>query len=330
MSQATNTLVHPPVTAEAEFRAHVLEGLGSEPKRISSRYFYDAQGDLIFQRIMAAPEYYLTRAEEEILRDQTDAVLNALCGTTGSFDLVELGAGDGTKTKHLLRHALATGRTPVYRPIDISPHVLEQLGDSLRQEMPDMRFEPIVAEYFQALQQLSSTKGQPKAILFLGSNIGNLDRTRAITMLRGIVEHLASGDRLMIGFDLKKDPDTIRSAYNDAGGHTRDFNLNLLTRMNRELGCDADLSKFMHAPMYDPASGCAKSHLLSTCDQVLHIPGAEAPIALRKWEAIHTEISQKYDSHMIQDLAESAGLRITAKFTDSKGHFTDVVFAIQH
>lgn len=319
-----------PLTAVDEFRSHVIQGLNSEPKRIASRYFYDAEGDLIFQRIMAAPEYYLTRAEEEILREQTEAVLQALCGSSRSFDLVELGAGDGTKTKHLLRKALATGRKPVYRPIDISPHVLEQLGTALRQELPELRFEPIVAEYFQALKQLSSEKEQPKAILFLGSNIGNLDRTRAIAMLRGIAEELSASDRLMIGFDLKKDPDTIRSAYNDKGGHTRDFNLNLLKRMNRELGCDADPSKFMHAPMYDPADGCAKSYLLSTCDQVLHLPGADAPIALRKWEAIHTEISQKYDPHMIQDLAESAGLRITAEFTDSKGHFTDVVFALTH
>lgn len=316
-----------PTTATDEFRQHVIKGLNSEPKRISSRYFYDAHGDRIFQRIMAAPEYYLTRAEDEILRDQTAAVLGSLCGDARSFDLVELGAGDGTKTKHLLRHALDSGMEPVYRPIDISPHVLKQLGNALRKELPDLHFEPIVAEYFQAMKQLSSTKGQHKAILFLGSNIGNLDRTRAIAMLRGIAEHLASGDRLLIGFDLKKDPDTIRSAYNDIGGHTCDFNLNLLARMNRELGCDAVISNFMHAPMYDPGTGCAKSYLLSTCDQELHIPGAEAPIKLREWEAIHTEISQKYDRHMIEDLAQGAGLRITAEFTDNKGLFTDVVFS---
>lgn len=320
--KSTDTL---PMTAIEEFRQHVIAGLTSEPKRISSRYFYDAEGDRIFQRIMAAPEYYLTRAEEEIMRDQTAAVLTALCGDAPSFDLVELGAGDGTKTKHLLRKALAIGRKPVYRPIDISPHALEELGEALRKELPALHFEPIVAEYFQAMKELSGRNGQHKAILFLGSNIGNLDRTRAIAMLRGIAEHMASGDRILIGFDLKKDPDTIRSAYNDAGGHTRDFNLNLLTRMNRELGSDAVIANFMHAPMYDPASGCAKSYLLSTCDQVLHIPGAEAPIKLRQWEAIHTEISQKYDRHMIEDLAQGAGLRITAEFTDSNGLFTDVV-----
>ncbi len=318
-----------PITATDEFRQHVIDGLNSEPKQISSRYFYDAEGDRIFQRIMAAPEYYLTRAEEEILREQTEDVLNALCGNARSFDLVELGAGDGTKTKHLLRQALSSGMEPVYRPIDISPNVLDQLGTALRKELPALHFEPIVAEYFQAMKQLSSTAGQHKAILFLGSNIGNLDRTRAIAMLRGIAEYLSSGDRLLIGFDLKKDPDTIRSAYNDAGGHTRDFNLNLLTRMNRELGCDADVSNFIHAPMYDPSSGCAKSYLLSTCDQVLHIPGAGSPVKLRKWEAIHTEISQKYDRRMIKDLAQGAGLRITAEFTDSAGLFTDVVFAIK-
>lgn len=322
-----SSTVKQPLTATEQFRADVIHGLEQQSKRISSRYFYDAEGDRIFQRIMDAPEYYLTRAEEEILRDQTDALLNALVGEERDFDLYELGAGDGTKTKHLLRRALEQERDPIYRPIDISAHVLDELGAALTTELPRLRFEPMVAEYFQALRELPRTASRPKVILFLGSNIGNLDRDHAIAMLKGVAKRLGPMDRFLIGFDLKKDPATILRAYNDAGGHTRDFNLNLLHRMNRELGADFKPEHYIHAPVYDPATGRALSYIVSTCNQVVRIPGATYPIHFRKWEALHTEISQKYDSAMIEDLAEASGLRITAQFTDTQGHFSDVVFA---
>ncbi len=310
-----------------QFRHDVIKGLGQEQKSISSRYFYDAEGDRIFQRIMASPDYYLTRAEEEIFRDRPGDLLGALVGDRRNFDLVELGAGDGTKTKHLLQRALDEGREPVYRPVDISAHALEELGSALRTELPELQFRPLVAEYFQALQKLPKAQEHPKVILFLGSNIGNLDRTRAIQLLHGIANHMDPLDRLLVGFDLKKDPATILRAYSDRDGHTRDFNLNLLHRINRELGADFKPDHYIHAPVYDPATGRALSYIVSTCDQVVRIPRAACPIHFSKWEALHTEISQKYDSAMIEDLAHAAGLRIMDTFTDSKGHFSDVVFA---
>lgn len=314
-------------TVTEEFQAHVLAGLAAAPKRISSRYFYDAEGDRLFQRIMASKDYYLTRAEDEILREQTDAVLHALADDHRRFSLFELGAGDGAKTKHLLRSALLAGRDPLYRPMDISPHVLEQLGRSLKKELPQLRFQEEQGEYFETIERSFSDPSEAKAVLFLGSNIGNLEHARAVSLLNNIASHLGPDDRLLVGFDRKKDPATILRAYNDSEGHTHAFNINLLRRINRELGADFVPENFIHVPVYDPSSGRALSFLVSITDQAVHIPGAEEPVRFRAWEALHTEISQKYDDAMINDLAERSGLRVTDQFTDSRGYFTDVVFA---
>lgn len=314
-------------TATEQFRTHVVRGLQLKEKKISSRYFYDEEGDRLFQKIMASPDYYVSRAEEEILRNQTGAVLEALINGHEQFSLFELGAGDGTKTKHLLGTALDMRKQPTYLPIDISAHVLEELGDALQKEFPALHYEPMQGEYFDAIKRGFSDRPGPKAVLFLGSNIGNLDRNEAIALLKGVAEHLGPNDRFLVGFDRKKDPATILRAYNDREGHTRDFNLNLLRRMNVELGADFDLDHFIHAPVYDPLSGRALSYLVSTVEQTVNIPGADGPIHFQAWEALHTEISQKYDKPMIDDLALHAGLRRTATFTDSKEHFRCVVFA---
>lgn len=309
-----------------QFRADVIRGLGRTRKTISSRYFYDAAGDRLFQRIMASPDYYLTRAEDEILREQTDAVLEALANGHERFRLFELGAGDGAKTKHLLRRALEQGRDPLYRPIDISANVLRHLESALAEELPALRVEVEHSEYFEAARGSVADRSEPKAILFLGSNIGNLDREAAIALLRAFGADLAPSDRLLVGFDRKKDPSLIRRAYDDADGITREFNLNLLRRMNRELGADFDLDRFVHAPLFCPATGRALSYLVSTCDQTVRIEGADYPIRFRAWEAMLTEISQKYDDPMIEDLAGESGLQVLHTFTDRQGLFSDVVF----
>ncbi len=310
---------------DTQFRADVLAGLASTPKRISSRYFYDAEGDRLFQKIMASEDYYVTRAEDEILREQTDAVLHALANGHKRFSLFELGAGDGVKTKHLLRRALEMGRDPLYRPIDISTHALEELGSTLKKELPALRYQAEQGEYFDAINRSFTDPSEAKAVLFLGSNIGNLVHDRAIELLKGVAEHLGPKDRFLVGFDKKKDPATIRRAYNDSQGYTRAFNLNLLRRINNELGADFDLDSFVHTPVYDPVNGRALSYIVSTRDQEVHIPGAEEAFRFKAWETLHTEISQKYDDAMIADLAERSGLRIAAQFTDSKGYFSDVV-----
>ncbi len=306
------------------FRKAAIVGLTATPKHISSRFFYDAEGDRLFQGIMACKDYYLTRAENEILEQQSAAVLRALGNGRQAFDLYELGAGDGTKTKHVLKQAMEAGKSLVYRPIDISAHVLQEVQDRLARELPDLEVRPVQGEYFRSLAAGGAVEDGTKAMLFLGSNIGNLPHARAVELLRAIAQHLGSDGRLLVGFDLKKDPEVIRKAYNDDEGWTRAFNLNLLRRMNRELGADFRPERFVHAPVYDPATGQARSYLVSTCEQVVHLPGI-APIRFGAWEALHTEISQKYDHDMIAGLARSAGLRIIRQFFDRRRLFTDVV-----
>lgn len=311
----------------ARFREHVISGLGASPKRLSSRYFYDAEGDRLFQKIMACEDYYVTRAEDEVLREQAPDVLQALSGGRNGLDLVELGAGDGAKTKHLLRRALQEGRTLRYRPTDISAHALHGLELALGMEMPALAVRGEQGEYFEVIRRGFVEHGIPTAVMLLGSNIGNLPHGRAQVLLKGVADQLGAGDRFLVGFDRKKDPAVILRAYNDREGHTRAFNLNLLRRMNRELGMDFNLERFIHAPVYDPGSGQAKSFLVSTCQQEVHLPGQGEPFRFRAWEAVQTEMSQKYDDAMIGALAQGAGLRIVARFTDSRGLFSDVVFA---
>lgn len=309
-----------------QFLEDVIAGLQAEQKYISSKYFYDAAGDALFQKIMDAPEYYLTRSEEEILSQQTDAVLDALTGDADEFDLLELGAGDGTKTKFLLQRLIDQGRAPTYRPVDISQNALERLGASLKKEMPSVRFNGIQGEYFQALERSINEAGNRKVILFLGSNIGNLLRAKAVELLSKIASSMSEEDRLLVGFDLKKDPAIILAAYNDEAGHTRDFNLNLLHRINSELGGNIDTRLFMHAPVYDPKEGRALSYLVSKADQDIRLDGTNEVFHFRSWEALHTEISQKYDLYAIEGMARDAGLKMTKTFFDEKHYYTDVVF----
>ena len=309
-----------------QFRASVIDGLGATEKWLSSRYFYDTEGDLIFQKIMEMPEYYLTRAEEEIFLRQTDALIDALVDDRQEFDLIELGAGDGIKTHHLLRRMLERNRHPFYRPIDISANALQKLAETLRREMPNLHYRGEQGEYFDVLKRASRNPGVPRLVLFLGSNIGNLPRPRAIELLCLTEALLGPADRVLVGFDLKKDPHVILRAYDDPQGHTRDFNLNLLRRINRELGGDFNPGKFIHTAVYNPMQGSALSYLVSTHEQVVHIAGAERPFHFRAWESIHTELSQKYDVTMIEDMASEAGLRIQKIFFDQRNYFADVVF----
>jgi dimethylhistidine N-methyltransferase len=309
-----------------QFRQDVIRGLSAEEKRISSKYFYDEYGDAIFQRIMAAPEYYLTNAENSILRDNSSEIIRIISAGQEHIELIELGAGDGTKTKHLLKEALAQGKRPVYRPVDISQNILDELGENLRSEIPDIAFNGIRAEYADVFSASLLDSDHTKCILFLGSNIGNLEIEQAMALMSSMGLQLQGNDHLLIGFDLKKDPRVILAAYNDVGGATRDFNLNLLHRINRELGGDIAVNDFMHTPVYDPFKGRALSYLVSTKKQTIHLEGINEGFELRAWEAIHLEISQKYDLHMIQFMADNAGLDIEETFTDPEKQYINVIF----
>lgn len=310
-----------------ELARHVAEGLARNPKTLSSMYFYDDAGSRLFQQIMALPEYYPTRAEFAIFRTNGAAIAAALGGTAGApFTLVELGAGDGAKTKLLLRELLAAGPDFTYAPVDISAGAMSGLVATLARELPALRVVPVVASYTDALDQLDAQPGR-KAVLFLGSNIGNFGPAERLDFLRQLAAPLSEDDRLLIGFDLRKDPRRIRAAYDDAQGITAAFNLNLLTRLNRELGADFDLARWQHYTDYEPLTGAVRSFLVSTEAQAIHFEALELTVPFAVWEVIHTENSYKFTRPQIEELAAKAGLRVVDFFTDGAGDFADVVLA---
>ena len=319
------SILSPAVT---ELAQHVAEGLHRAPKTLSSMYFYDDAGSRLFQQIMDLPEYYPTRAEFAIFREHGAAIAAALSPAGGGdFALVELGAGDGDKTKLLMRELLAAGTPFTYAPVDISAGAMTGLVASLKQELPALHVAPVVAAYATALTQLRTRPGS-KAVLFLGSNIGNFGPAERLDFLRQLAAPLAPADRLLIGFDLQKDPRRIRAAYDDAQGVTAAFNLNLLARLNRELGADFDLAHWQHYTDYSPLNGAVRSFLVSTRAQSVRMAVLDETFDFAAWEVIHTENSYKFTLPQIEDLAAKAGLRVVEYFTDEATDFADVVLGV--
>ncbi|OON68668.1 L-histidine N(alpha)-methyltransferase [Hymenobacter sp. CRA2] len=305
----------------------MLQGLSRQPRALSSMYFYDEVGSQLFQQIMALPEYYPTRTEFGLLTQHRQAISQALTPADGQpFHLLELGAGDGLKTKILLRELLDRNTRFTYAPVDISPSAVEGLATSLRTELPTLQVQPLVAEYTTALAELHGQPGR-KAVLFLGSTIGNFPPAERQQFLGALAAQLGPDDRLLIGFDLRKGPRQIRAAYDDAQGVTAAFNLNLLTRINRELGADFDLAAWEHFADYDPQTGAMRSFLVSNRAQTVHIAALERTFAFEAWEAIHTENSFKFTPPQIEALAAAAGLRVQQVFSDEQQWFADVLLA---
>ncbi|WP_461099651.1 L-histidine N(alpha)-methyltransferase [Spirosoma luteolum] len=322
--------VQHPVTSEPVIDPALAEevrtGLRQTPKRLSSRFFYDAEGSRIFQAIMYAPEYYLTRSEYEILEANKAALLDLFAVGDRSFDLVELGAGDGLKTKILLAHFAAEHADFAYAPVDISADALEGLAADVRAQWPGLRLNPRHDDYFNALQQLSEESDARRVVLFLGSNIGNFAPADAIDFYRQLHDRLQPGDLVLTGFDLQKHPAVIHAAYNDRQGLTRAFNLNLLRRLNRDLDANFDLATFDHYETYSPETGEARSYLVSQKTQTVQIRAIDMTVSFEYGEIIHTEISRKFTRAQIDELARQTGFTVRASFTDCKGYFTDVVF----
>jgi len=309
-----------------DLKAHVAAGLRQTPKALSSMYFYDDAGSQLFQQIMALPEYYPTRTEFAILEQHGAAIAAALRPTAGPFSLLELGAGDGLKTKLLLRALLQADADFTYAPVDISTGAMAGLVHTLSQELPALRVAPVVADYATALAELKNRPGN-KAVLFLGSNIGNFTPTERLAFLQQLAAPLSAADRLLIGFDLQKDPRRVRAAYDDAQGVTAAFNLNLLRRLNRELGANFDLRHWQHYTDYEPLTGAVRSFLVSDRAQRVRIEALDETFGFAAWEVIHTENSYKFTLPQIQDLAAQAGLVVEAVFQDEAGDFADVVLA---
>ena len=309
----------------SNFKENVVNGLSADEKYLSSRYFYDATGDQIFQEIMAMPEYYLTRAEAEIFQLRKKDIYSSL-NFREAFNLVELGAGDGLKTKVLLHSFLEDKASFEYYPIDISSHVLQELQSSLALELPDLIVKPLADEYFEGIKKLQSLNQAPLLVLFLGSNIGNFHQAQAKSFMSALGANLDVGDKLLLGVDLKKEPTKILSAYSDTKGITARFNLNVLHRINEELDANFEVQNFDHYAQYNPQSGECRSYLICRKAQDVRLKGVDQVFHFEEFECIHTEISQKYSKNEIDRLAASAGFKVIDKFYDSEMQFCNALF----
>ena len=309
------------------FYQEVISGLRAENKYLSSKYFYDETGDKLFQQIMACPEYYPTRCEMEILQHQSSNMVRLFREYDHRFDLIELGPGDATKSWHLLKELQKEKVAFTYYPIDISSNVIQWLDERLPVSLPGIKLRGLNGEYLDKMEQVSTFSSQRKIVLFMGANIGNMTIPQATFFCRQLHDRMQPGDLLLVGFDLKKHPKTILDAYNDHQGITRAFNLNLLTRINRELGADFNLDQFEHYPVYDPGSGACKSYLVSLMGQEVHI--GDSTIPFRENEPVHMEISQKYTLAETAQMAARSGFRPIDTFFDSKKWFADVLWQRQ-
>jgi L-histidine N-alpha-methyltransferase len=306
------------------FLRDVVTGLGQERKAIPSRWFYDARGSEIFQKIMALDAYYPTRVETEILERHAAEIMAPLAGSPCT--VVDLGAGDGTKTRLLLAQIHERSPRSAYAPIDISTAALEDVSNRMASAFPRLRISPVEAEYFNGLRALACRDTGALIVLFLGSNIGNLERRGAIAFLRLLRGSLRPGDHVLVGFDLLKDVSILRAAYDDEAGVTAAFNLNLLARINRELAGDFDLRDFEHVATFDPARPAMESWLRSRRRQVARVAGR--CFRFEAGECVHTEISCKYREEDVTDFAAAAGFEDVGRYRDRRRWFADALWRV--
>ncbi|MFC3199457.1 L-histidine N(alpha)-methyltransferase [Parapedobacter deserti] len=313
--------------ASKKFEEDVLNGLLSSPKKLYPKYFYDEEGTALFRKIMDTPEYYLTGCELDIFKNKTAELAKCITPDVAPFDLIELGAGDGFKSKHLLHYLSRANAEFTYMPIDISNSILGFLRNSLQTELPRLQVQGFEGEYMEMLTEACASSNRRKVILFLGANIGNMEVDESINFCRQLRTLLSPGDLVLIGFDLKKNPKTVLSAYNDKSGVTSMFNLNLLKRINRELLANFVLDQYEHYPMYDPVSGSCRSFLVSLRSQ--HVNIGKQTIQFEKDEVIAMEISQKYNLNEIRSLAKNTGFETVGMVMDSQEWFVDAIWKIK-
>ncbi len=304
-----------------EITFDIDKGLSSKLKSISSKYLYDDLGSTIFQQIMNMAEYYPTASEFEILAMQSDKISEALAFKS-TFNIVELGAGDGIKTRQLLKHLLSKNIDFIYVPIDISEKAISDLKANMLEALPELRIKPLVGDYFTMLQEVSKT-GLPSLYLFLGSNIGNYQPKATVELLNQFHEAMETDDKILIGFDLQKHPKVIRLAYDDPHGITKSFNMNLLNRLNKELDANFQLNQFDFYCHYDPITGEVRSYLVSLKDQQVFSKKLKKTYSFHQNELIWTELSRKYTIEQIEQIATENHFRQVAHFLDCKHYFVD-------
>jgi L-histidine N-alpha-methyltransferase len=314
------------------FAADVRAGLTkSGQKELSSNYLYDALGSALFNAITELPEYGLFRADERILREHADEIVRLLLRTNLSTNVpedvvvAELGSGSGKKTRWILE-ALARHQHTSYYPIEISPAALAQCVNELSQ-LDRVNVIGIERDYLEGLARVTAQRlpNERLLVMFLGSTIGNFHRVDAEQFLSALRRKLIPGDALLLGVDLVKSLDLMIPAYDDAMGVTAAFNLNLLTRINRELGADFDLKEFRHCARYNPIERRIEMHLVSLRDQTVTIPAANCVVPFASGETIFTESSYKYRPSEIIQLAERANFRAQAQWTDAEWPFAETL-----
>lgn len=330
MIQQTSPFANSEINLDIDiFCQEITLGLLAKAKHLDSKYFYDTTGDALFQKIMKSPEYYLSRCELEILSQQSNTISKKMMEYFTSFDLVELGPGDATKSIYLLQSLQQDHAKFTYIPIDISKNIIQDLELKIPSKVQGLETKGLAGEYLKMLGEVVKLRDSPKVLLFLGSNIGNLHSEDALLFCKAIHNLLNKGDLFFIGFDLKKNPNTILAAYNDAKGVTREFNLNLLARINRELGANFDLKSFEHFPTYYPESGLCKSYLISKKEQSVFIKKSNTTISFKEHEPIFMEVSKKYDKEEIEKLAGEANFSIETNFQDSKNWFVNSLWKVK-
>ncbi|MHA7944013.1 L-histidine N(alpha)-methyltransferase [Formosa sp. 3Alg 14/1] len=308
-----------------QFKSDIENGLQSSPKTIPSMYFYDKKGDALFQDIMNLPEYYLTRSELDIFQNKTDELIKAMDLQADSyFELIELGAGDGLKTKELLKCLDINNFKFDYLPIDISSNALDLLEKDLNATLPNVSVKTKQGDYFKVLDALKLSK-KPKIVLFLGSNIGNMTDDMASAFITKLGANLSAGDKLLLGVDLIKPQNIVLPAYNDSQGITAAFNINLLDRINTQLDADFNLNQFNHSPEYDEEKGIASSFIESTKQQSVEIKAIGKTFHFEKGEKIQTEVSRKYNDVLISKIILNTDFKLDTKIMDSKAYFADYI-----
>ena len=313
-------------TSAAALDQKVLAGLRRRPKSLPSAYLYDEEGSRLFRRIMTLPEYYVSRAEAEILTAHARRIAEVCAGRRVA--LVDLGAGDGSKTSVLLDALESACEELTYAPVDICAEALVELEASHGTRHPGVPVASFVGDYADGLSAVGERfQDHVRVALFLGSNLGNLPAEEALALLGTWRRALRPGDYLLLGLDLVKDPEMLQAAYDDSAGVTAAFNLNLLVRMNRELGADFDLASFRHYARFDPRRNAMESFLVSTRDQLVRV-GGEC-IGFAAWEAIQTETSCKYRESDVVAFARGAGFSPIEWFYDSRRWFLNALLRVE-
>jgi dimethylhistidine N-methyltransferase len=302
-----------------DFGDEVERGLSAHPKSLPCRFLYDAQGSEIFEAICDLPEYYPTRTERSILERHADDIVSRF---ETPITLAELGSGSSTKTRLLIEALLRSQGRLRYLPVDISRSILDQSARELLDSYQGLEIHAIASEYRVGLGHLGREQRRPKLIAWLGSNIGNFAREEAARFVSGIRDAMSSDDHALFGIDLRKGRERLESAYDDAQGVTADFNLNLLARINRELGGRFRLDRFEHRARWRPVEGRVKLDLVSRVDQEVEIQDLGLAVKFREGEAIHTEDSYKYSVEEIDALAAQAGLRVVERWLDDRAWFS--------